>query len=411
MKINRLAAAIAATSIVVSTQAIADGHSNSVTSALANGKLTGQVYGGLTRETTETSTSPSTTTQETTDTQFDFDILRMGYTATLKDNVELGIEAQVDPGDDVNDSSSVFLRDLYGAKSFGNNTVTLGRFKPIYDRATREKDALFTEPTNGMRIDGVEFKGFQDTGVNYSASIKKGGLKKDDTNDGTGPSGNTDVETEDNFGFAFSAGWQGGDNGLKFGGFIAFDQVDGDEETEKDTTSGVTTKAGTLTTSENVESDGFLIGGNLDAGAITAILRYSDGEVEYESGDSSSGFSTRTVETDGFTLSGAFDLGGAKRSFDQFGVWQGPKLSKGQWGHEIVATIGQWTAEESTSGVSGSTDTDTDTYGIGYNGYCGEYTKVYALYTTSEDEETTTGISGSEDSESDTLTLGIRLAF
>lgn len=405
MKINRLAAAIAATSIVVSTQAIADGHSNSVTSALANGKLTGQVYGGLTRSTTEVEDSKvdPKTTNEDTDTEFDFDYIRMGYIATVKEDVEFGIEAQLDPGNDVNSSSSVTIRDLYGKKSFGNNAVTLGRFKPIYDREAEQSDALFTNPTTGMRIDGVEFKGFQDTGLNYSASIQKGGLVDEDSSG----SGNSDDETEDNFGISLSAGWQGGDNGLKFGGFIAFDQTDGDETSSKNTVTDVTT------VTEEEETDKFIIGGNLDAGTIVAILRYTDTEVEDKSGNTSSGFTSTTTETDGFTLSGAFDLGGANRSFDQFGVLQGPKVANGEWGQEIVLHFSQTDTEWSQSGVSpsASIDTETDTFGIGYNAYCGKYTKLYALYETSESEAEEENVTGSIDTDGDTFTLGLRLAF
>lgn len=398
MKKNFMSVAILSTIGLGSTQAMADGHLDTITSALKNGKLTGQVYGGLTRTREVDSTVPATTTQKETDSELDFDFLRMGYVATVKDNVEYGVEIQLDPGNDVDSSSNVTIRDLYIAKDIGNEIVTLGRFKPIYDRtdAIEQSDALFTDPSIGLRIDGIEIKGVLPIGLNYSASFKKAGTKLVLTND----SGNTDSDLQDTFGFSTSLGWQGTNNNVQFGGYLAINTEDGNDTTDK--TNGI------ATVDNNLATDTFIFAGNISAGFFNGILHYS--EIEEELDDSITQTIT-TTERDGYTAYASFNLGGANRSFNDYGVLQGPKLSKDQWGQEIVVKYGQSTLELSDNGVLAPVQTEIDIFGIGYNAYCNEYTKIYALFEKVENAAKTKGVQGSTNENVETISIGLRLAF
>ncbi|NND39746.1 MAG: hypothetical protein HKO06_09140, partial [Pseudomonadales bacterium] len=86
MKMKQLTMAVAAASVVVSGAAVAD----TLSTALENAKVGGEVYGGFDYTTTETTPfGGSSTEAEVSD--FDIDSLLISLTTNVRENVELGI--------------------------------------------------------------------------------------------------------------------------------------------------------------------------------------------------------------------------------------------------------------------------------------------------------------------------------
>ncbi|RZV48909.1 MAG: hypothetical protein EX270_13475, partial [Pseudomonadales bacterium] len=218
MKMKQLTMAVAAASVVVSGAAVAGGHGDAVSSALSSAKVSGEVYGAYRSQTTDV----GATSTDVSD--FDLEEARLGITANLDDDTELGVEMGWDTGDGFGGNSGTLLRDLYVAKSYGNAVVTAGRFKQVADRDNNveKSDALFTLPGEVSlsslgamrRIDGVEVKSTFEGGLHGSLALYKGG------NDFTGG----DIERE--FGYAGSFGWQGGNDDASFGATVSlFDEA------------------------------------------------------------------------------------------------------------------------------------------------------------------------------------------
>ena len=361
MKTKILTAAIA--SVMASSVAMAEGDSNAVSSALANGTVSGEVYGAYRSEDDDGVDSSD----------FDLDVLRIGYTTNVNDSTELGIEVEWALGDGPGENDQTIIRDLYVAKAINDNTtVTVGRFKQLADRnvAVEQSDALFTtlaleaDALGLRRIDGVEIKHANASGLNGTLSVYKGG---EDTSGG---------DTERNFGYAASLGWQGGADDLSFGVTAAAFQVDGDD-------------SGAAST----EDSGYSIILNAAMGPVVASLEYLD-TTEESTGN-------EDVDVDGIVIQGAFNLGGASRSFDNYGVLQGPTVAKGDMGYEIGFAYSTGTEEE-----NGFLDVDQDAMGIVLNAYCGPNTKWFLSYT---DVETDNGVGA--DQEFDQIALGARLDF
>lgn len=367
MKMKQLTMAVAAASVVVSGAAVAGGHGDPVTTALANAKVSGEVYGAYRNGTTDSGSG------ETEISDFDIDELRLGLTTNVHDNKEFGIELGWIILDGPGNNSATVVRDLYGAKSYGNTVVTVGRFKQIADRDNymEQSDALFNDGASigtigaDRRIDGVEVKTHVDGGLHGSLSVYKGGVDTEITG--------ADTEISRNLGFAASGGWQGGNDDMSFGVTLTVFQQDGNDPGGFDT-------------------DGFGVSTFIATGPLTGTLSYADNESDPVGGG------TKT-ENDGFQLMAALDLGGAARSFDQYGVYQGPSLGEDGRGYEAVISFGSGDSE------TGTTESETDGWGIGFNMYCGPYTKWFIQYTDSETEI------GSAKTETDGFAIGGRLDF
>ena len=370
MKTKILTAAIA--SVMASSVAMAEGHSNAVSSALANGTVSGEVYGAYRQDGIDGGADSS---------DIDLDILRLGYSTSVNDSTELGIE--VEWMLDENGNTATEIRDLFVAKSVSDNTtVTVGRFKQTADRnaAVEQSDALFTSSVSGpallggalgaglssdvanleRRIDGVEVKSANASGLNGTVSIYKGG------NDTSG--GDSDRQLS----YAGSLGWQGGSDDLSFGATVALFKEDGGDTGQ--------------------EADGYSLIFNAAMGPVVAALTYADRTQENNSGVD--------VDFDSIGVAGAFNLGGASRSFDNYGVLQGPSVASGDMAYEIGFNYNSATVEE------GAGEYDADDMGIVLNAYCGPNTKVYLSYT---DQEWDFGAGGT--AEFDQIALGARLDF
>ncbi|MDA7687946.1 porin [Pseudomonadales bacterium] len=384
MKTKILTAAIA--SVMASSVAMAEGHSNAVSSALANGTVSGEVYGGYTNVGIDSNvTDPEA---DTNISDFDLDILRLGYNTNISDSTELGIEVEWTLGDGPGQNSETRIRDLFVAKSINDNTtVTLGRFKQLADRneAVEESDAIFTGSVSGpstlqsiadfeetgedlesdvanlaRRIDGIEVKHANASGLNGTVSIYKGG------NDTSG--GDSDRQLS----YAGSLGWQGGSDDLSFGATVALFKEDGGDTGQ--------------------EADGYSLIVNGAMGPVVASLTYADRTQETNG--------AADVDYDSIGVAGAFNLGGASRSFDNYGVLQGPSVASGDMAYEIGFNYNSATVEE------GAGEYDADDMGIVLNAYCGPNTKVYLSYT---DQEWDFGAGGT--AEFDQIALGARLDF
>lgn len=390
MKTKLLTAAIATASIMTSGVASADGHANSaINTAIENTVFTGSVFSAYRM-------IDSDTNGDTSD--WDLDAIRFGFSTTIKEDTQLNVELGYSPGDKVDAFDTVgtledaddagfrlvSVRDLNLAKKIGNTTITAGRLRTIADRndAAADEDSLFNSSLQGVAlntapiIDGIEIKSYNDTGLHGSAAAFKGGL---DTTGG---------DSERDLGFNISAGWIGGNDDLSFGITLAYSDIDGGESD---------VALGTAGTGEENESDGYSVSTFIAAGPVTATLAYSDRESE--SSDTVvdalgvvTGTSSSDTETDGYGLQVAYDLGGAGRGFDHYGVWQGPTIAKGQTAYEVVFSYGMRNSEIK-NGATGSelpadagSDTDTDSFGLGINAYCGPHTKWFLEYTTSEND-------------------------
>ena len=370
MKTKILTAAIA--SVMASSVAMAEGHSNAVSSALANGTVSGEVYGAYRQNGIDGGADSS---------DIDLDILRLGYSTSVNDSTELGIE--VEWMLDENGNTATEIRDLFVAKSVSDNTtVTVGRFKQTADRnaAVEQSDALFTSSVSGpallggvlgaglssdvanleRRIDGVEVKSANASGLNGTVSIYKGG------NDTSG--GDSDRQLS----YAGSLGWQGGSDDLSFGATVALFKEDGGDTGQ--------------------EADGYSLIVNGAMGPVVASLTYADRTQETNG--------AADVDYDSIGIAGAFNLGGASRSFDNYGVLQGPSVASGDMAYEIGFNYNSATVEE------GAGEYDADDMGIVLNAYCGPNTKVYLSYT---DQEWDFGAGGT--AEFDQIALGARLDF
>jgi len=373
MKTKILTAAIA--SVMASSVAMAEGHSNAVSSALANGTVSGEVYGAYRQDGIDGGADSS---------DIDLDILRLGYSTNVNDSTELGIE--VEWMLDENGNTATEIRDLFVAKSVSDNTtVTVGRFKQTADRnaAVEQSDALFTSSVSGpallgalgnglsadvanleRRIDGVEVTSANASGLNGTVSIYKDG------NDTSG--GDSDRQLS----YAGSLGWQGGSDDLSFGATVALFKEDGGDTGQ--------------------EADGYSLIVNGAMGPVVASLTYADRTQETNG--------AADVDYDSIGVAGAFNLGGASRSFDNYGVLQGPSVASGDMAYEIGFNYNSASVEGSTFALG--SDYDADAMGIVLNAYCGPNTKVYLSYT---DEEWDFGAGTT--AEFDQIALGARLDF
>ena len=194
-----LLAAITASSALTSGLAWADENANVssndssnvsnniVTSALANGTITGEVYVGFFDKGYDLDNSSAASGYSASD--IELDELRLGYSTRISDSTELGIEIELE-SDDV-------IYDLFVAKSINDTTtITAGRFKQIASRSAameRSDNPLTTSVSlldiaadandttvNGnalddlalltagfaRRVDGVELKTASESGLN-----------------------------------------------------------------------------------------------------------------------------------------------------------------------------------------------------------------------------------------------------
>lgn len=403
MKANKLYAALAITSLALPFTAVAD---DDISSRLANGKFSGEAFGGARMESFDLDDG----SPDSDATDFTSDIVRLGYHANVKDNMIFGAELQLLPGSEATDSlSATRLQDLYFQWQYDQKTKTLGRFKQSVNResAVELSDARFTQGAsfdlgatniqsslgitsseanafiallNGSarRVEGAEIKGFTDAGLNYTLALYKGG---------TDTTGN---DSDRNFGYSGSLGWQGGDNNLQFGASIGLFMEAGNEI--DDPTGGT----GDITSNDY---EGYRFSGNIATGPVTANLYFADNTVET---DVDGGTSAPDIENSSFGISASFDFGGAGRSYDNFGILQGPNLSGNDWAFEGVINLRQDSIE--ISGVSG--ELDVDTWGLGVNAYCGQYTKIYGSYSSAEIDG-----GGSEKPSVDQLAVGVRFDF
>ena len=398
MKLKKLYVAMAISTLAAPMAGMAD---DNITSRLAAGKLSGEAFGGYWNTKVDFDAGSSS---ESDSSDFTFDRVRLGYEAGVKDDVIFGAELELFPGSESDDvlSGSRFT-DLYLQKNKPNMSKTLGRFKQTFNResATELSDNLFTQMAgftdtdfdsalgitdpsladlyrgllNGAdrRIEGGEIKGTQPTGLNYTFAVYKGGIDS------------TDGDSDRSFGYAGSVGWQGGDDDIQFGFNAGLFQQQGDES---DVGSNV----------ENVETMGYRLGGNLTSGIFSGNLYYASNEAEFDF----NGSSASDLENTTFGAHASFDLGGARRSFDEFNVRQGPSLSGDDWAYEAVLMYRQDSIEQ--DGSSG--DIDFTQWGIGVNAYCSEYTKLYGSYSSLEIDG-----GGSQKPTVDQFALGVRFDF
>jgi len=411
MKTKLLTAAIAVATLSSATSVMADG----ITTALANGTISGEAYGGYRTGTIED--QDNELGLGSTDSDFsdgDIDKLRLGFNAQIMENVEFGIEAEWNAGDHADESSTTTIRDLYIAKTYGDTVVTAGRFKQIADRtaAIEESDSIIAEsaldagvaafadqvlsgapasftldvaefigeirwelaPSATRRVDGIEVKHANASGLNGSLAFYKGGV------DSSG------ADMERNWGYSGSIGWQGSADDIQFGVTLAAYQEDSDESD-----------------AIAYESSGFSATVNADFGLAVAILGYSDNEIESENGASAD------ASQDGFNAQVAVDLGGAARNFDKYGVLGAPELAANEWGFEFGLTYSQ--IEHENDGYSGALlggtfDADLDQLGVGINAYHGLNKKVYLQYVDGELD-----FDGGGSVEVDQILLGGRIDF
>lgn len=412
MKRTNLTIAIAAAALASTSLVYADGHaSNTIKTALADSTLTGQVYGGYQNNENEfvSGTPAAVTTSEGSD--FGLEEARLGLISQVKDNVELGIEMIWNAGAGPGQNSQTVINDLYLKKDYGNTSVYVGRFKQVADRrsAVERSDAIFTglnldtgfggisfaTTTLGpRRADGVQVSSFNDAGFHGSAAIIKAGV--DTENDA-----NNNSDSTRKFGYSLTGGWIGGDDNLQFGVTLGYAQNDGDEDSD----------SGADTSSES-DSSGYSIQTILATGPFVGGLNYNDGETESESRNGTTR-STEDNDADGYNLWGAFNLLNAERSFDQYGVLQGPNLSKGEIGYEVGLSYGSGdSATEENDGLGTPTsftksESELDAWSLAFNVYTGENCKWFFQYSQVESEQG----GNSLDLESTSFTLGGRLSF
>lgn len=413
MKIKTLTMAVATASMLASTGVFAAADEYVALTAPTNIKLGLELYGlfedNSIKGSQESSSPGSFSDINNSTTDFSGDKLRLSLEAAVKEDVTMGLEAEWDIDTGGSGGSNTVINEAWMSRVFGATVVTGGRFKGLADRAdyVEKSDRLFTYDSGSTlgasrRIDGLGVRWGSDTGFNASANFYKSGQDSQTTV----TSGVIKTDNDLNFGYSGSVGFQLGgtaDNGLTFGtAFSVFDE----QQDESATTSF----------RNGMDRMGYSLEGYGKLGAFVGGISYGDDESDsFTSNINGSNRVTVKKESDTLSTWGAWNLWNAERNFDSFGVLQGPKLKAGQYGGELVWRLGQ-TDYERTNSNSSSVDefkSDAFFYSIGYNFYCGQYSKWNLSYSSNELEYDAGSAfsSGLRDLETDQFTLGIRLDF
>jgi len=389
MKTKLLTAAIAAGSVLGSTSvlAAADSGSDALRTTLGNATLTAEGYGGYTNYEEDNVSSK----QELSD--FDFDKLRIGLNGTIKEDVTFGFELEwvlndADFVDNVdgnsNDENDLNLNDLYVERAFGTTIATLGRFKQLNERANsvEMRDHVF-DGGNAFsdadrRVDGAQVRHSNETGLHASGAVYKGGVNDE--------SASGDVERDRNFGYSASLGWIGSvGDGITLGGTFSGYQEDGNESEAA---------------MSDFEWSGYALEAVIGVGPVVGGLTWSTNEQEGTSG----GTPNVDFETEHTSLWAAWNLSNAGRTFNEYGVLQGPSVNAGDLGYEVAIRYGMGEDENKLS----SFKEETDFWAIAFNLYCGSHTKWFAQISQEESEDDATGATMQE---IDVIRLGGRFAF
>lgn len=398
--------------VAISTMAspMAATGNNEITSALSNGKITGEVFGGYWNTSVDLDAGSDANIDSS---DFTFDSAVLGYEAQVKEAVIFKAELEFYNSSSLNFDTEATsgldeqrLSELFLQKQSGDQIQTLGRFEQTFNRQSiveGSADALFTRtaafdstsfqnafaainPLNSSiiadvlggadtLIEGGEVKGANAAGLNYTFALYKGGV---DQRDG---------DSDRGFGYAASIGWQGGEDGLLFGFNAGLFMENGDE----------TTNTAAINEITDSSINGVRLSGSVATGPLTGTVYYADNILEYQIDDNTA----PDLENSTIGFDATLDFGGAARTFDGFNVRQGPSLSKEGWGYEAVVRYRVDTLES-----DGAADIELNQWGLGINAYCSEHTKIYGSYSTVEIDA-----GGSQKPAIDQIAVGLVLNF
>ena len=443
MKLKQLSAAVAVASYLVPGIVFAQGHP--VTTSIPNLKLGLEAYGQyeneeLEEESQTINSGEVTFTDSVDESSSDFgnERLRLSLEADVAEDTIIRVELEWNP----DSSSRTVTTDLFLQKDYGSTTVTAGRFKQLMNAEdyVEISDRVFFDSSSSLmsgpmrRVDGFAAH-WNDGGFHAAATLFEGGLEVEETDifipavdPDDIPASIEDLDIESQFGYSLRGGWLGQIDNVQIGISAShFDEDRGDSSnTDVDS-------FGTTRSDFDTEASGHVIEGIFKAGALVAGLNYSDTEVEFSShfadfdtnGVLIDSFSnTSDTDSDGWAVWGVWNIENADRSISPFGVLQGPQLSAGQKGYELGIRL---TSSESDSHLTNipflgadpavsEGEEEIDTFTISLNAYCGEFTKWYVEYSTSDGDDssrfgTDLDFGSDGDSDDDVLRIGGRIRF
>ena len=419
MKLKQLTSAIAATTLLASSGAFAQQLYN-VQSNSPNFVIDGQLMGAWEISGSETESEDEDGNDlgedEFDSNDFEVSYARLGVQANIAENTIVRFERQFNIGNCSAGSSSrtcgtssnattdAFVRHTM---KDGAKVLTGGIAKPLLDGndAMDIEDRVFMDSGSALSFVGSPARttgvSVDWTGEGFFAGghLFRNGTSSEDTEDGADDT----FETDYNLGFGIRGGGIFDIDGIMLAAsLVYFDLDDGESVFEdKDTDEEDKTES---------DTDGFGIDVLAKVGNVNLQLNWADGDSDSERENDFNPATDfeRDESRDALYVTALWNVYNANRDITNQGTLGAPQVASGQKGLELGIRIG--THEVETDFGSSDSESETDTWALVGNWYCGEFFKAFAEIgagdTEFEDED-----GDKDDTDSDYVKLGARIIF